>query len=75
MQAIATGQGEATIKSLVASTGMSEKTIRRDVATLRQVGFPIEERLGEFNRKAFSLAVSDAPQVQYGYEEALALYL
>lgn len=75
MQAIANGRGEATIKSLVASTGMSEKTIRRDVATLRQVGFPIEERLGEFNRKTFSLAVSDAPHIQFGYDEALALYL
>jgi DeoR/GlpR family transcriptional regulator of sugar metabolism len=34
LRAIA-ADGEATIKSLVAETGMSDKTIRRDIAVLR----------------------------------------
>ncbi len=75
LQAIGTSQGQATIKSLVAATGMSEKTIRRDVTTLRQVGFPIEEQAGEFGRKTFTISGAKTPQLQFGYDEALALYL
>ncbi len=75
LQAIGTSQGQATIKSLVAATGMSEKTIRRDVTTLRQVGFPIEEQAGEFGRKTFFISGAKTPLLQFGYDEALALYL
>jgi len=75
LRAIASGNGAATVKSLVASTGMSEKTIRRDLAVLRRVGFPVEEKSGEFGRKTFSLATPNIPVLQFGYDEALALYL
>jgi len=75
LRAISSSDGDATVKSLVAATGMSEKTIRRDVALLRRVGFPLEERTGEFGRKTFTLAKPDVPALQFGYDEALALYL
>jgi len=75
LRAIESGRGAATIKELAVATGMSEKTIRRDVALLRKVGFPVEERLGEFGRKTFSLSRADTPPLEFGYDEALALYL
>ncbi|HEX4130384.1 MAG TPA: WYL domain-containing protein [Pirellulales bacterium] len=74
LRAIA-ADGDATVKSLVGVTGMSDKTIRRDIAVLRRVGFPIEERSGDFGRKTFSLVKPDTPQLQFAYDEALALYL
>lgn len=75
LRAIAAGRGEATIKSLSAATGMSDKTIRRDVALLKSVGFPLEERAGEFGRKTYGVEVSGVPQLEFAYDEALALYL
>ena len=54
LRAIASDR-ESTVKSLAATTGMSEKTIRRDVSLLRRVGFPIEERSGDYGRKTFFL--------------------
>ncbi len=75
LQALASGNGETTIKSLVAVTGMSEKTIRRDIAVLRRVGFPVVEQSGEFGRKTFSLTSPDVPSLLFSYDEALALHL
>ena len=46
---------KATIKELVKATGMSEKTVRRDIITLREVGFDVVETIGEFGRKYWSL--------------------
>ena len=40
-----------TIKELVAVLGMSEKTVRRDLAFLKQVGFDVSESVGDFGRK------------------------
>ena len=39
-----------TVRELADESGVSEKTIRRDLATLRSVGFPIEEETGEFDK-------------------------
>jgi len=46
---------KATIKELVKATGMSEKTIRRDLVMLREIGFDLIETTGEFGRKHWSL--------------------
>ena len=51
----ATFDKKATIKELVKATGMSEKTVRRDIITLREVGFDVVETVGEFGRKYWSL--------------------
>ncbi|HEX3659116.1 MAG TPA: WYL domain-containing protein [Pirellulales bacterium] len=74
LRAIA-GDRESTVKSLAAATGMSEKTIRRDVSLLRCVGFPIEERSGDYGRKTFFLNRPHTPALEFTYDEALALYL
>lgn len=74
LRAIA-GDRESTVKSLAAVTGMSEKTIRRDVSLLRRVGFPIEERSGDYGRRTFFLNRPHTPALEFTYDEALALYL
>lgn len=75
LRTIAQDNGAATVKSLAAVAAVSEKTIRRDLATLVQVGFPVEERSGEFGRKTFAIAAVAVPQLQFTYDEALALSL
>ena len=40
-----------TVKELVAVTGMSEKTIRRDLAFLKEVGFDVSETVADHGRK------------------------
>lgn len=40
-----------TVKELATVTGMSEKTIRRDLAFLKEVGFDLSETVGELGRK------------------------
>lgn len=65
----------ATIKSLASRLDVSEKTIRRDLNTLRRVGFPISELVGEFNCKTFVLQSGQCPQVNFTYDEALALFV
>ncbi len=74
LKAISTAEAQATVKSLVKQTGVSEKTIRRDLELLRKVGFPVIESVGEFGCKSFSLQTPDLPQVGLTYDEALALF-
>lgn len=64
---------QATIKTLVEQAGKSEKTIRRDLALLRKVGFPIVETSGDFGRKTFALENGELPRLDLCYDEALAL--
>lgn len=40
-----------TVKELVAVLGMSEKTIRRDLAFLKEVGFDVSETVADHGRK------------------------
>ena len=65
----------ATIKSLASRLEVSEKTIRRDLNTLRHVGFPVGELVGEFGCKTFVLETEQWPRVNFTYDEALALFL
>jgi predicted DNA-binding transcriptional regulator YafY len=74
LKAIETADGEATIKTLVEQTGKSEKTVRRDLALLRKVGFPIVEKSGDFGRKTFALESANLPRLELCYDEALALF-
>jgi len=75
LRAISAAGGQATVKSLVEQTGVSEKTIRRDVALLRKVGFPVSEAVGEFGRKTFAIDGASVPPLAFTYDEALALFL
>jgi proteasome accessory factor B len=68
--------GQATIRHLVAETGMSDKTIRRDLLVLRNVGFPLVERKSDHGRKHWCLENSaDVPPVHFRPDELAALYL
>jgi hypothetical protein len=42
-----------TVKQLVAVTGVSEKTIRRDLILLKEVGFDVSETVEDFGRKVW----------------------
>jgi proteasome accessory factor B len=75
LQSLASTARRTTIKSLSADTGVSEKTIRRDLSILRRAGFPIAESVGEFGRKTYELASGKAPALDFTYDEALALLL
>lgn len=75
LQAIAAGNGEATIPSLREQFQLGDKMLRRDLELLRKVGFPILERTGKNGRKSYSLDDSAVPPMQLCYDEALALYI
>ena len=42
-----------TVKELEAISGVSEKTVRRDLALLKHVGFDVSETIEDFGRKAW----------------------
>ena len=44
-----------TVKELAALSGMSEKTVRRDLVFLKQVGFDVSETVEEFGRKLWRI--------------------
>jgi hypothetical protein len=44
-----------TVKELVAVSGVSEKTIRRDLVFLKDVGFGVSEKVEEFGRKVWRI--------------------
>ena len=66
----------ATIKEMVEETGVSEKTIRRDLGTFKAAGFPLEEISEEFGRKKWRLdPAKTQPGMTFTFDEAIALYL
>jgi len=44
-----------TVKELEAISGVSEKTVRRDLALLKQVGFDVGETIEDFGRKLYRI--------------------
>lgn len=40
-----------TVRGMAADLGVNDKTVCRDLALIRGVGFPLEEGIGEFRRK------------------------
>ncbi len=74
LRAIASGDGQVTVKSLVDRSGVSEKTIRRDLSVLKRAGFPLSESVGRHGCKTFRLAATDLPRLEFSYDEALALF-
>ena len=66
----------ATVKELSEEMKVNEKTIRRDLQTFEQVGFPLEETVGERGRKSWKVRVTkDQPELNFALDEALALYM
>lgn len=66
----------ATVKELSEEMKVNEKTIRRDLQTFEQVGFPLEETVGERGRKNWKVrGTKDQPELNFALDEALALYM
>ena len=65
-----------TVKAMAGELEVSEKTIRRDLETFRQVGFPVEEMPQDHGRKAWRISpAKNQPGLNFAFDEALALYL
>lgn len=65
-----------TVEELSSEFEVNTKTTRRDLAVLRDAGFPIEESTGRFNRKSYRLeSGSQRPELSFTFDEVLALYL
>ncbi len=55
---------------------LTRKTIRRDLHTFQQAGFPLEESVGDHGRKNWKIRVGkEQPELGFALDEALALYL
>jgi proteasome accessory factor B len=66
----------ATVRELAEEMHVAEKTIRRDLQTFVDVGFPLAETAGEHGRKTWTMkAGRDQPELNFALDEALALYL
>jgi proteasome accessory factor B len=66
----------AAVRELAEELEVGEKTIRRDIDTLRGVGFPLEETVGERGRKVWRLpAGTSQPPLSFTFDELLAIYL
>jgi predicted DNA-binding transcriptional regulator YafY len=65
-----------TLKELASETGVSQKTVMRDLNLLRRLAFPISETVGEHGRKNWTIqGAVGLPSLTFTLEEAAALYL
>jgi predicted DNA-binding transcriptional regulator YafY len=65
-----------TLDDLSCELEVSSRTVRRDLATLQEVGFPLVEQTGDFGRKTWRLEHRlGAADLGFTFDEALALYL
>ena len=55
LEQLASAAKGLTIKEMTAASGMSDKTIRRDIALLKQVGFDVAETVEDYGRKLFRI--------------------
>jgi predicted DNA-binding transcriptional regulator YafY len=76
-QIITTRSLGATVRELAKELETSEKTIRRDLETLRNSGFPLDEIKEAYGRKRWRLrgGSQNPPQINFNLEEVAALYL
>lgn len=66
----------ATVRELAEEQGVSQKTIRRDLALLRDLGFPISPREGAHGRNHWSATFDhSAPPLTFNVSEILGLYV
>jgi len=72
LRAIIQCDGTSDLQSLSQETGVSVKTIRRDIEELRNLGIPIEDRNGQHGTKTYYLD-SGAVPLKFKYDEATAL--
>jgi len=72
---IVLGEGQRGVGELAELLGVSEKTVRRDLASLRELGLPIQDRVTAHGRKTFDISRDAIPQIRFSYDEAFALLL
>lgn len=77
LQSLANRRNGLTVKEMAEEAGVTTRTIRRDLQTLQQVGFPItENHVSSHGRRHWQLS----PEAKYhslsfSWEEVIALYL
>ena len=66
----------ASVKELAEELAVCEKTVRRDLDTFQQAGFPVEETVGQHGLKRWRLdPAKTQPGLSFAFDEAVALYL
>jgi proteasome accessory factor B len=75
LRTLSTWRHGATIRELADELEVSEKTIRRDLDTFLDVGFPVRETVEDHNRKKYLIEPPGGePGLVFAFDEALALY-
>ncbi|MBW3600763.1 MAG: WYL domain-containing protein [Planctomycetes bacterium] len=65
-----------TLKEMSEHAGVDEKTIRRDLKLFRDLGFPLAEEAGDYNRKRWRVAADwSETHKHFTFDEAIALVL
>ena len=75
LRLVAIGEGSQNVDTLASAMGVSVKTIRRDIASLRRAGFPIDESTQSHGQKCYRLSKDALPSIRFTYDEALAMML
>ena len=76
LRTLAARRHGATLRELADESGVSEKTITRDLNLLRRLAFPISERVSDHGRKHWVMTdAGGLPSLSFTLEEAAALYL
>lgn len=66
----------ATVKEMAEEMGVSERTIRRDLDTFQQSGFPLAEIVEDHGRKKWRVEPGkNQPGLTFTLDEAISLYL
>lgn len=65
-----------TVQEIAQELGVSKKTVRRDLMTFFDAGFPLEEIVQERGRKVWRIPPEKCRiDIDFAFDEALALYL
>lgn len=76
LTALASRQRGMTIREMADDSGVSTRTIRRDLISLQSLGFPLRETVSDHGRKHWRLGPGhSSPAMSFNWEEAAALYL
>lgn len=63
----------ATYRKLADESGVSERTIQRDIKVLREAGFMINEEERDYGKKYFKLVKNNLPPLNFPTDEIIAL--
>ncbi len=76
LRALSSRRFGLTVREIAAELDVTDKTVRRDLALFRRLGFPLEESVGEFGRKTWRITTAGGqPALSFAFDEAVALYL